>query len=156
MTPEDEETVFAEITEREEFLTLVASGVPQRLAAYKVRWTPKQLKQILADPDFVELIDDAAERSLDGIEATLHRKAEEGNMAAIQMVLFNRRPRNWRDVRKIEITQRTDVTVVQVEATKQAAIALLRERGAGVMQALTRGVDDVIDAELVEEPDDDR
>lgn len=155
MTPEDEEQVFAEIAEREEFLTLVASGVPSRLAAYKVRWTPKQLKQMLADPDFAELIDDATERSLDGIEATLHRKAEEGNMAAIQMVLFNRRPRSWRDVRKIEITQRTDVTVVQVEATKQAAIALLRERGAGVMQALTEGVDDVIDAELIEEPDDD-
>lgn len=77
-------------------------------------------------------------------------------MAAIQMVLFNRRPRSWRDVRKIELTGRTEVTVVQVEATRRAAIELLRERGAGVMQALTAGIDDVIEAELVEEPDDDR
>lgn len=154
MTPEDEEQVFAEIAEREEFLALVSSGVPTRLAAYKVRWTPKQLKRMLADPEFAELIDDATERSLDGIEATLHRKAEEGNMAAIQMVLFNRRPRSWRDVRKIELTGRTEVTVVQVEATRRAAIELLRERGAGVMQALTAGIDDVIDAEVIEDATD--
>ena len=77
MTPRTREQVFAEIAEREEFprARLIRRT---HAAATKVRWTPKQLKRMLADPEFAELIDDATERSLDGIEATLHRKAEEG------------------------------------------------------------------------------
>ena len=150
----DEDAIFALVREREDFLDRVARGTPVNLAGFAVRWSPQRVKQELNDPQFAALVEAAVERSLDSIEETLHRKAVDGNMAAIQMVLFNRRPRSWRDVRKIELTGRTEVTVVQVEATRRAAIELLRERGAGVMQALTAGIDDVIDAEVIEDATD--
>ncbi len=145
----DEDAIFAQVRERETFLARVAQGTPVNLAAFEVRWSPKRLKQEMANSDFVELVDAAVERSFDAVEETLMRKARDGNMAAIQMVLFNRRAHKWRDVKRIEVRHEGGVTVQAVEATKVAALELLREHGVGAMQALAAADGDIIDAEVV-------
>lgn len=151
MSEHGPEAVLKEVEEKNAFLDLIAHGVPPLLAAHELRWHPRYMKGVLADPEFAELMEAAIERSLDGIEATLNEKARKGNMAAIQMVLFNRRPERWRDVRRIEVHQETTVTVQQVGAVKQAALAILAERGAAAMQALgaPTAEGEIVDADVV-------
>ena len=99
-----DDQMFADIAEKETFLDRVANGCPPLLAGHELRWSPKKTKEVMNDPEFADLVNAAIERGLDAVEATLMRKAQEGNMAAITMVLFNRRADRWRDVKRIDIT----------------------------------------------------
>ena len=146
---DDDAALVREMGEREELLEAVSNGCPPELAAFRLGWTPRKMREVMQEPEFVELIQFAAERSVDAIEEVLQAKALAGNMAAIQMVLYNRRAHTWRDVRRIEVRTEATVSIQQVESTKQAAIALLRERGAGALQLLS-GADDIVDAEVVD------
>ena len=77
-------------------------------------------------------------------------------MAAITMVLFNRRADRWRDVKRIEVRTDATATINSTESAKAAAIALLADRGVDAMQALNAGtLDEIIDAELVDDDGDD-
>ena len=149
----DEDAIFALVREREDFLDRVARGTPVNLAGFAVRWSPQRVKQELNDPQFAALVEAAIERSLDSIEETLHRKAVDGNMAAIQMVLFNRRAHRWRDVKRIVVRHEGGVSVQAVAATKAAAIELLREHGVRAMQALGPASAEIVEAEIVEDAD---
>lgn len=154
MNEEEADLILREMEEKEQFLERVARGVPPMLAGHELRWHPKQVSALMADPEFMELVDAAIERSIDTIESVLHDKAKNGNMSAIMMVLYNRRPERWRDVKRIEVSQQTQVTVTHVEATKAAAVELLRANGAAVMQQLTPGPQtDIVDAEVVTDDD---
>jgi hypothetical protein len=66
----------------------------------------------------------------------------------MQMWLFNRRPDDWRDVKRIEIRSEQRIEVAAVESVKAGVIALIREQGVAAMQALDAGI---IDAEIVDD-----
>jgi len=150
-----DDQMFLDIAEKETFLERVANGCPPLLAGHELQWNPKKVREIMADPEFAELVSASIERSIDTVEATLVRKAQEGNMAAITMVLFNRRADRWRDVKRIEVRTDATVTIQSVESVKEAARALLATHGASGMQALNQGVEEIIEAELVEDDDGD-
>lgn len=148
-----DDQMFLDIADKETFLDRVANGCPPLLAGHELRWSPKKTKEVMNDPEFADLVNAAIERGLDAVEATLMRKAQEGNMAAITMVLFNRRADRWRDVKRIEVRTDATVTISSIESVKAAAIALLAQRGVDAMQELNAG--EILEAELVEDEDDD-
>jgi hypothetical protein len=137
----------------EEFLDRIARGVPPHLAGYEVKWTPRKTEQMMADPEFSELIRYALDRGIDVVEAALMEKAQGGNMAAIQMVLFNRRADRWRDIKRIEVRTDATITIGTVESVKSAALALIAERGVNAIQELNAG--EIVDGEVIEDGDDD-
>lgn len=84
---------FEEMTARQEFIDKVSCGTSEFNAGIEVGWTPAKIRTMTADPDFRELVTFARELADGNVEGTLYRLARiKGNMAAIQMWLFNRRP----------------------------------------------------------------
>lgn len=118
-----EELLFIQ---REQFLDARAKGTPAMLAAYEIGWTPRQLKREMSDPAFAELVDCATERRDDAVEAKLYEKAAEGNMIAIQIVLFNRRARDFKDVKRIEINHSGGVQMDVVHSVRDGLLEALR------------------------------
>lgn len=142
------ETALMDMGAHEEFLELLVSGIGVHMAGYQVGWSPRKTKQMMADTDFAELIEAALDRKYDSIEKALHDQAVKGNMAAIQMVLYNRRPGQWKDLRRIEV--KTDVTVNlgEVGAAKQAILEMIRTQGAAAMLPAPNG--EILDVESEE------
>lgn len=139
---------FADIVaplEAELFLEFLKDGTPPLHAAIEVGWSPAKLRKMMSDPDFAALCAEAEDHQDETIEQALFRQAEKGNMAAIQMWLYNRQPDRWRDTKRIEVKTETTIQVGIVASVKEAAIALLREHGVGELQAA------VIDAEVVDD-----
>jgi hypothetical protein len=115
---------------------------------------PAKTKRYLADPSVAELVDAAGDLAVDGIERVLFAKANAGNMTAIQLVLFNRRPERWRDVKRVEINGNLRITAD--EAASQAAIVLemLRNGDVSALQPggpLDRLGPPIVDAEVIED-----
>lgn len=131
------------------FLELIARGIPVTLAGIDVGWSPQQTMRRLKDPSFAELVEVYRDLSIDRIEAKVNEMAREGHFGAIQMVLFNRRPSDWRDVKHIVADQVSTVAEHVVQGVKEATLEMLR---AGGIAALQQGgqLDDIIDAEVVE------
>lgn len=125
---------FREMTQRERVFELVMSGVPRNLAGLEVGWTLRQCRLEFSDPDFAEMIDGAEELRDDGVEAALYHLAGKGNLGAIQMILFNRRASDWRDVKRIEVHSEHKVNLGEVASVKQALKEMLREGAVGELQ----------------------
>lgn len=128
-----------EMTDRERrdmhrFLEDLRVGVGPLNAAIAVGWSPAKLERMMKDPSFAELVNMAQEQLLESIEETLHKMAQGGHFKALQMVLLNKRPTVWRDIKHIQIEQTTSLDVGVVVSVKQAAIELLRERGVAALQ----------------------
>ena len=141
-----------------ELLEKVRQGTPVELAGLEIGWLPAKTRSVIARLDLGELIAEAAQLADDSVVRALYRKAQSGNMTAIQMVLMNRRPREWRDVRKVEITGNVTVsTAEQIELDMARVRAILAEVGpealqpGGAIERLVAGDDDVIDAEVVDD-----
>lgn len=145
---DDFEREFEDMAKRSEFLELVADGTPEILAAYQVGWTRKKLRLYMQDPVWREMVEFANDQMLDSVEKAMVQAAKKGNLGAMQMVLYNRRPDRWRDLRRIEVKQDVTVTTVEVNAAKQAALELLREHGIASLQPGNQL--DFIDAESEE------
>jgi len=145
--------MFDDIVERELFLELIADGIPVNLAGFQVAWTPKQVKANLADPDFAEMVAAAEDRMIDSIEKALVDLARNKNLGAIQMVLYNKRPTLWKDVRRIEVKSEHTVNIGEISAAKAAVMQLLREHGTHALQP--GGGLDVIDAEIIDDSEND-
>lgn len=130
----DEE--FEGITEHLAFLEKVAAGTSEFNAGIEVGWSPAEIRRKCAEPEFRELINFACTQADGNIEKTLYETARRGNIAAMQMWLFNRRPDKWKDVKRIEVRNDVTVSLATVGAVKAGAIELLREHGAGALQQL--------------------
>lgn len=126
--------LFTEPDERTRFIELVAQGTPFDLAGFEVGWTPFKLRKQLDDEWFMEIAVAAQDRSLDSVERKVHQLAMAGNLGAAQMILYNRRPNVWRDLKRIEVNTHSTIEVVQIDATKAAIMAALREGGPEVVQ----------------------
>jgi len=151
-----DDQLFDDIVERELFIELVADGCTEINAGLEVGWTPARTRRNLADPDFAALVDAARDRADGTIERALFHLAKGRNLGAIQMWLYNRSPERWRDVKRLEVKNETNVNVALVAATKEAILATLRDHGPAALQqnpqALTIGLDDdVIEGEIVDE-----
>lgn len=132
------------------FLELIARGVPAVLAGIDVGWSPFETLRRLKDPSFAELVEVYRDLSIDRVEKKVHQMALEGHFGAVQMILFNRRPSDWRDVKHITVDQVSTVAEHVVQGVKEAALELLRQGG---VKALQQGgeLDDIIDAEVIED-----
>lgn len=127
---------FEEMTKRVEFLDKVSCGTSELNAGIEVGWTPAKIRGLLADKGFREMVT-FAQRLADGnIEKKLYQVARRGNMAAIQMWLFNREPDRWRDVKRIEVHHDATIQVGVIHSVKQGALALLGERSVADLQRL--------------------
>jgi len=134
-----------EIQELELFLEDVRCGTGPMNAAIAVGWSPAKLRRMQKDPEFIELLDVARERRLEGYEKTLHDLADRGHFRALQMVLFNERSERWKDVRHIQMTTNEQLDVGVVISVKQSALELLRENGVAALQPAN-----VIDVNVVD------
>ena len=146
------------LEDREQFLTAVALGTPHLLAGIEVGWLPAKTKQMLRDPEFAALVRMAEEMADEGIERALYAKAATGNMTAIQLWLYNRRPEKWKDVKRIEMKIDGELSVANVRENAATVLELLRA-GADIAAlqpggALDRLLDgDIQEADVVGESD---
>lgn len=141
-----------EILQREMYLELRKDGVGPIEAGIQVDWTPAKTRQTLADPEFARLVKDSMQRLTETVVHSLIRQARKGNMAAIQMFLYNRDPENWKDRKMINVSgEITTITRVEIGVTKTAVLELLAERGVGALQPPVMGeLGSVIDVESEE------
>jgi hypothetical protein len=92
--------------EAEAFLELIHAGVRPINAGIEVGWTIRQVDQVLADPEFSELIEVANRRLIEDIELVVYQRAKAGNRWAAELVLFNRAADRWAPpTRKVDIRQ---------------------------------------------------
>lgn len=141
--------IFDEMIAREQFIEQIAVGVAPVNAGIAVGWSPAHVRKLMKDDEFLDIIRGAQERANGTVEESLFNRAVAGNVAAMQMWLFNREPDRWRDVKRIEVRSEHRVTVAAVESVKSGVLELLREQGVGAMQALNSG-EIIIDAEVVD------
>jgi hypothetical protein len=105
------DTVFEEMTAKEEFLTLIAQGVAPINAGIQVSWSPAKTRAMLRDAEFAEMVKDMQDCADGEIVQALFSRAKLGNVSAIQMWLFNRKPDEWRDVKRIEVRSEHKVQI---------------------------------------------
>ncbi len=131
------------------FLESIARGVPFTLAGIEVGWSPHETARRLKNVEFAELVEVYRDLSIDRVEKKVYDMARDGHFPAIQMVLLNRRPSAWRDVKHIQVDQTSSVAEHVVQGVKEAALELLR---AGGVAALQQGgaLDEIIDAEATD------
>lgn len=139
-------TALAEMTDREQaeldrFFEQLFEGHGPLNAALAVGWSPAKLRKLQKDPEFLELIDVARERRLEGYEKVLHDLANGGHFRALQMVLFNERSEKWKDVRHINVEQHGTLDIGVVESVKLAARELLREQGVAALQPQNEAIE---------------
>lgn len=130
------DATFDDMTSRQAFLDKVAAGTTPFNAGIEVGWTPAATKKNVADPEFAELISYAQQMADGNIEKKLHDIALKGNLGAIQMWLFNRRPEMWKDVKRIEVNQNVNVQLGVVHSVKEAAHELMRGHSIADLQRL--------------------
>lgn len=116
------------------FMEDVRTGTGPMNAAIAVGWSPAKLKRLMQDPGFADLLDVARERRLETVEKTLWELAQGGHFKAIQMVLYNERSEQWRDVRHIQVERHDQLDIGIVVSVKEAALASLREAGVAAFQ----------------------
>jgi len=126
--------VYDLISEKERFLEAVSLGTPPVLAGIEVGWPPGRTKRELADKEFASLVLEARGLMLDSLEVKLYQMALNGNMTAMQMMLYNKRPEDWKDIKRIEVKTETTINVTEVAAAKQALVELIRSGGTKALQ----------------------
>jgi len=141
---------FELIASRFEFLNLVRDGVTHLNAALAVGWTPHRLKKEMQDDEFIEAVETAEQSRDETIETVLYRRAVGGNLKAIELWLYNRRPDLWKDRTALKV--QTNVTLIAphvAAATRDIAREVLMSGlGPEAIAALQRG--DVIETHAAE------
>lgn len=108
---------------RMEFLTKLAVGVPISTAAHEVGVSRQTIYEYAkSHEDFQELMADAGDLYMDQMESALFNKALSGDVIALQVVLYNRRPNRWSDRRKGAVISpdAVDEEIAKLEARLQA------------------------------------
>lgn len=134
--------------QQQEFLDLIRRGVGQLNAAIQVGWTPAKLRRLLKEESFADLVFLAEESLIEDIEEAVYTAAKAGNSTAYKMVLYNRRPDKWRDVRHIQVEKSDRLEVDVVVGVKEGILASLREGGIAALQP--GGVLDAVSTDITE------
>lgn len=144
----------AEARKLPEFLDLIRQGTGNIEAALAVGWSPKRLRQLMADHDFLEVIQIAHERRIENIEKRLYEMADNKHFPAIQMILYSQAAdRGWRPPQQRVAVKHTGVVALErVNAVREAALAIMAEQGVVALAAggdLGDDDDDIVDAEIL-------
>jgi len=141
-------------SQKEEFIRKVQKGIPRLHAALDVGWTIRKMHLLLANADFMELVQTAEAYVSDDVEMVLLQKAKDGNMEAIKMWLQNRSRDRWADRREIAVTGTVEVAQVIIDGTRDGLRALIESQDrAALIQAVMPGGaldEEIVDAELVD------
>ncbi len=123
------------------FLEDIRVGTGPLNAALAVGWSPAKIRRLMKDEEFILLMSCADEMRLESVEKTLWELAQRGHFKAIQMILFNKRANDWRDIKHIQVDKRETLEVGVVVSVKQAAIELLREHGVEALQPVQTAIE---------------
>lgn len=117
-------------------------------AALAVGWTPRKLKALMKDPDFVQLVNEAKTMLVESVEAMAIRNALHGNQRAIELFLFcHASDRGWRPpAHRHEVVQSGKVDIAIVASVKEAVQAHLASGTVAELQGPPP-----IDAEIVDD-----
>jgi hypothetical protein len=134
-----------------EFLEALSNGVGQLNAALAVGWSPKKLRDLMRDNEFLDMMEESRIRGVETIEQKVFELASRGNLAAATLYLYCQAPdRGWRPpAQRVSVSSQTTVKVELVEGAKQAVMEQLR---AGGVKALQPGgpLDEIEDADVVD------
>lgn len=130
--------------EKRRVVRLVSQGKPLSAAAEQVGFSLATVRRHIAmDPDFANALDEANDVLDDRAEGVLYDRAMDGNMTALQMWLYNRRPERWRDMKTVrqEITGAGGgpIAVAAVVATTLREVlhdGTTRDRALGLVRAV--------------------
>ena len=121
--PLDEE-IFAEMTPDEVWLSKISNGTPPLNAGLELGWSPMEIRRKMERPEMAELIM-YAEMEADGqVITAVHKAAKAGNMTAAQFWLLNRRPDEWKDVKRIVVTDSPAVPAATIAAGRELVDAM--------------------------------
>lgn len=111
--------IFAEMTGDEVWLAKIANGTPPLNAGLEMGWSPREIRRKMEDPEIAELVM-YSEMEADGqVIAAVHKAAKAGNMTAAQFWLLNRRPDEWKDVKRIVVTDSPTVPAGVIAAGRE-------------------------------------
>lgn len=137
-----------------EFLAMIQNGVGPKNAAIACNWTIRQLRDLEALPQFQEAMAIAKEQAIESIEQKAYELAKAGNVPMIQMILFcQAADKGWRPpTHRVAVQHGGTVVVEKIQATKAALLQIMQENGVGAL-ALGGPLDgDIVDAEVVDDP----
>lgn len=145
--------VLAEFSDRdldrfERWIAALSRGVGPMAAGAEVNWSPAKVKRLISDPDIANIMQDIEDAKDEHAEYRLFQSVDAGNMTAIQMWLYNRRPDRWRDIKKIVTETHVTADHTVVINIREAVGSLLRDNGVAALQP-GGALDEIIDAEVV-------
>lgn len=108
------------------FFERVLQGCGPLNAAVEVGWSPAELNRKMGDADFAEMLAVIQERRIESVEEAVWAKAREGIRWAAQMVVYNHRSEQWKDVRHIRTERSGELDPGVVASVKQAMLEMMR------------------------------
>jgi hypothetical protein len=138
--------VHTEVNEDGE--TSIQPPMMEMTAAFAVGWTPRKLRALKKDPEFLQLIDEAKTLLIESVESMAYRNALRGNQRAIELVLFcHGQDRGWRPpAQRHEVLTEGKVEVSVIASVKEAVKATLATADIGELQRAR-----IVDAEIVDD-----
>lgn len=118
-----------DVERRHAFVERVARGFGVYMAGLAVGWSEAQIRQVMNEPEMVDIVNVVQEFHNDTVEYAILRSAQAGNVMAQKMYALAKMPeRGWVEKRThvIEGQARVDV----VHSVKQALQEHLRQPGA--------------------------
>lgn len=135
----------------QEFLGFIAQGSGPRRAGEAVGWSHLQIMAALDDEEFADLISWAKQLLYEDIEEKLLQKAKDGNQRAIEMVLYNKKPDEWRPpTQRVKIDRHDTVDQRIVVSLRDQVAELIAEHGPAALQP--GGILDAIETSATDGP----
>lgn len=114
-----------ELSQLEQWLDMISKGTPPLNAGVELGWTPRQVRDLCKQAEVIDLITMAQNLADGTVVKAMYDQAVRGNMTAIQTWLFNRRPEEWKDIKRVVVSGDLKVETSTIIAAKEAAKELL-------------------------------
>lgn len=135
-------------------IEMTRDGVPMATAAHQCGVSVNAVKKHMKnDPEFAEAMFEAEEEVIDLVEQSLLQRAISGDVIAAQVVLYNKRDRTWRDRRSSTLEVKYVPPNELDQQIAQLEDEVNRLKGIPARAASAEQVDDITDAEVVEDDD---
>lgn len=118
------------------WLELISDGTPPLNAGIECGWTPQQTAKLMRDSEVQQLIEMAHAVADGTMVKSMFDQGKRGNMTAIQTWLFNRRPDEWKDVKRVVVTGDLKVDTTTIVTAREIAHELLAEASVAELQAM--------------------
>jgi hypothetical protein len=148
---DDVDAVFNGMTAEMEFLELIRQGRGEYNAGVAVGWTVQEVTRKLKDREFNALIGTMKTSLLESCEEKLVEMALNGNLKAIEMILYNRgADRGWKPPAQRVQVDRTDVIKLEMVASVTEAVRTAVTRTPIAELQPGGSVEGIVDAEVVD------